>query len=249
MVKIIFIFIYIIHALVCCKCILLFYFWILINRVDFLNNKLLNLLFCFCLSSIKFITRLLTLIILWIFSLLKIFKINRHWFYIIFIFRVRKFMNLLIKLLLINSFLFLCLQLLSLIILNNIFLRFQIFKLIRTPLLWILNIFRHVLSNTLKIFIVLFLSLTIFQIIKITLLTLMQFRILAFLIFIFLFLFSYFLHLNKVISVINSRWLSFFFLGNGIDIRLCFLILKLYLCFGHIFKGYIILILLIVIIL
>ena len=161
LVEIIFVLINVIHALVRCKCILLFYFWIFIYCLNFLYYKLLDFLFFFCLCCIKSVSRLLALIILWIFSLLKIFKIYRHRLNIIFIFWVRKSMNLLIKLLLIKFFLFFCLQLISLIILYNIFLWFQVFKLIWASLLRTLNILWHVLPNTLKVFVMLFLSLTI----------------------------------------------------------------------------------------
>lgn len=84
-----------VHALICCKCILLFYFWIFVYCVNFLNYYMLNMSFLLRLSCIHSVSRIriLALIFLRIFPFLEIFQINRHRFYIIFIFRIWKSMD------------------------------------------------------------------------------------------------------------------------------------------------------------
>ena len=124
LIEIVFIVFIIVHALICSKCILLFYFWIFVYCLNFLNYYVLNVSFLLCLSCVKPISWIFALIFLRVFPFLEIFQINRHRFDVIFIFRIRKPMNFFLHLLIFMILLFFLLQCISLAILNHIFLRF-----------------------------------------------------------------------------------------------------------------------------
>ena len=99
-------------------------FWIFVYCLNFLNYYMLNVSFLLCLSCIKPVSWIFALIFLRVFPFLEIFQINRHWFNVILIFRIRKSMNFFLHLLIFKILLFFLLQCISLAILNYIFLRF-----------------------------------------------------------------------------------------------------------------------------
>ena len=73
LIEIVFVLINAIHTLICCKCILLFYFRIFIYCLNFLNYYMLNMSFLFSLSCVHSTSWILALIFLRIFPFLKIF--------------------------------------------------------------------------------------------------------------------------------------------------------------------------------